>query len=445
MTALTDKVILSDADNRPPMLEKDMYDSWKSIMELYMMKKQHGRMILESVKNGPLIWPTIKENGVTRPQKYSKLTHAEAIQADCDVKATNVILQVNQQSQQPEFPQLDSGLTVPVFKKGDDPTNAINHMMSFLSVAITSRYPTTNNQLGNSSNPRQQATINDGRVTLEPVQERQVSFATDLGIAEGQAIQTIITHNAAYQADDLDGYDSDCDELNTAKVALMANLSHYGSDVLAEVKRPGMIYVVLKICLWSLSFVPRNPLSLCRQNRRVPYDQRNNPQQNSRIVYSPVLNINYFHNFLDIIQNYDPMDDEPMWAADRIVALTLGSAITILETANEFAIKGKHLTLVKGNQVDGRTKNDPHKHIHKFLGICDMFKYRDTKNKVVRLMMFPLSLTGEPKIWLDELNEGTFESWDELRTAFISRFFAQLFSSDSSEKSELSLNMKMNL
>nr|GFC77096.1 hypothetical protein [Tanacetum cinerariifolium] len=44
--------------------------------------------------------------------------------------------------------------------------------------------------------------------------------------------------NAAYQADDLDAYDSDCDELNTAKVALMANLSHYGSDALAEVHNP---------------------------------------------------------------------------------------------------------------------------------------------------------------------------------------------------------------
>ncbi|GKA51586.1 RING-H2 finger protein ATL67-like protein, partial [Tanacetum coccineum] len=50
----------------------------------------------------------------------------------------------------------------------------------------------------------------------------------------GQATQTVITHNAAYQADDLDAYDSDCDELNTAKVSLMANLSHYGSDALAE-------------------------------------------------------------------------------------------------------------------------------------------------------------------------------------------------------------------
>nr|GFB67282.1 hypothetical protein [Tanacetum cinerariifolium] len=33
------------------------------------------------------------------------------------------------------------------------------------------------------------------------------------------------------------------------------------------------------------------------------------------------------------------MDDEPMWAADRVVAPTLGSAITIPETANELAIK----------------------------------------------------------------------------------------------------------
>ncbi|GJS14311.1 hypothetical protein Tco_0408783 [Tanacetum coccineum] len=65
--------------------------------------------------------------------------------------------------------------------------------------------------------------------------EEELAFLADPGIPEGQATQTVITHNAAYQADDLDAYDSDCDELNTAKVALMANLSHYGSDALAEV------------------------------------------------------------------------------------------------------------------------------------------------------------------------------------------------------------------
>nr|GEW46143.1 integrase, catalytic region, zinc finger, CCHC-type, peptidase aspartic, catalytic [Tanacetum cinerariifolium] len=359
-------------------------------------------MILESVENGPLIWPTIEENGVSRPKKYSKLSATEATQADCDVKAINIILQgfppevyallhaylgqheihanevrlmhernsdplalvetyqmtqppyqthqnsyqnsqfqaqvslyqslqygspyqsstplsitypsndyqslvhhnvysppssipqieyaptVNQQ-QQPEFPQLDSGLTVPVFKQGNDPIDAINHMMSFLSAVVTSRFPATNNQLRNSSNPRQQATINDERVTLQPVQgrtvisykckgeehmfkrctkpkrkrddswfkdkvllvhdqangqilhEEELAFLADLGIVEGQATQTVITHNAGYQADDLDAYDSDCDELNTAQVALMVNISYYGSDALAEVHNPNNV------------------------------------------------------------------------------------------------------------------------------------------------------------------------------------------------------------
>nr|GEV72848.1 hypothetical protein [Tanacetum cinerariifolium] len=86
----------------------------------------------------------------------------------------------NIQPQQAKFTQLDSGLTVLVFKQGDDPIDAINHMMSFLSIVVTSRYPTTNNQLKNSSNPRQQATINDGRVTLQPIHRRQISFATGI-------------------------------------------------------------------------------------------------------------------------------------------------------------------------------------------------------------------------------------------------------------------------
>nr|GFA74346.1 hypothetical protein [Tanacetum cinerariifolium] len=175
MTTLANKAILSGADNLPPILEKDMYDSWKSIMELYMMNRQHRRMILESVENGPLIWPMIEENGVTRPRKYNELTHAKAIQAKCDshqyptnqssvhhnvysppqsIPQLEYPPAVNRQPQQAEFPQLDSGLNVLVFKQGDDPIDAINHMMSLLSATIMSRYPTTNNHLRNSSNPR---------------------------------------------------------------------------------------------------------------------------------------------------------------------------------------------------------------------------------------------------------------------------------------------------
>nr|GEV86622.1 hypothetical protein [Tanacetum cinerariifolium] len=232
----------------------------------------------------------IEENGVTRPRKYYEFSPTDAIQAYCDVKATNIILQVrhnvyspqpsisqleyapivNQQPQQPEFPRLDLGLSVLVFKQGDDPIDAINHMMSCLSAVITSCYPTTNNQLRNLSNPRQQATINDGRVTLKPVQGRQISFATGTtrtytpeqveAILGNKGLLIVTTTKEMYtcpnSVQNLNGngmmlglrikcywyaYDSDCDELNNAKVTLMANLSHYGSDVLNEVHNPDNI------------------------------------------------------------------------------------------------------------------------------------------------------------------------------------------------------------
>ncbi|GJW60689.1 retrovirus-related pol polyprotein from transposon TNT 1-94 [Tanacetum coccineum] len=176
---------------------------------------------------------------------------------------------LNQQTHLAEFPQIDSGLAVPVFKQGDDPIDAINKMMSFLSTVVTSRFPSTNNQLRNSSNPRQQATIHDGRVTVQPLQGRQNSYAAGTsgtrantsgtgGNYSGQ--QRIVKcfncqgegHMArqcpkpkrkrdatwfrekvlfAYQEDDLDAYDYDCDEISTAKAVLMANLSSYGPDV----------------------------------------------------------------------------------------------------------------------------------------------------------------------------------------------------------------------
>ncbi|GKF76311.1 hypothetical protein Tco_0225755 [Tanacetum coccineum] len=65
--------------------------------------------------------------------------------------------------------------------------------------------------------------------------EEELEFLADPGVAEGPVTQTVITHNVAYQADDLDAYDSDCDDFSIAKAVLMANLSSYGSDVLSEV------------------------------------------------------------------------------------------------------------------------------------------------------------------------------------------------------------------
>ncbi|GJV09119.1 hypothetical protein Tco_1346775 [Tanacetum coccineum] len=94
MTTLAEFMIIAGADNRPPILEKSMYDSWKSRMELYMENRVNGRMILESVQNGPLVWPIIvEENGTTSKNKYEEISVTEKLQADCDLKATNIVLQ----------------------------------------------------------------------------------------------------------------------------------------------------------------------------------------------------------------------------------------------------------------------------------------------------------------------------------------------------------------
>nr|GFC79719.1 hypothetical protein [Tanacetum cinerariifolium] len=66
------------------------------------------------------------------------------------------------------------------------------------------------------------------------LQEEELEFLADPGTLESSSNKIVVTNNAAYQADDLDAYDSDCDEINSDKIALMANLSHYGSDNLAE-------------------------------------------------------------------------------------------------------------------------------------------------------------------------------------------------------------------
>nr|GFC66532.1 hypothetical protein [Tanacetum cinerariifolium] len=118
-----------------------------------------------------------------------------------------------------EFSSPETGLVVLVFQKGDDPIDAINHMMSFLTSVVASRRGRTICQLVHQNCLHQ---------------EEELDFLADPGTAESSSNQTVIATNATYQADDLDAYDSDCDELDSAKVALMANMSHYGSDTLAE-------------------------------------------------------------------------------------------------------------------------------------------------------------------------------------------------------------------
>ncbi|GKB91623.1 hypothetical protein Tco_0963895 [Tanacetum coccineum] len=92
MTTLAEFMIIIGVDNRPPLLDKTIYNSWKSRMELYIENRENGRMILNSVENGLLIWPTIEENVNTRKKKYEELSAAEKLQDDYDLKATNIVL-----------------------------------------------------------------------------------------------------------------------------------------------------------------------------------------------------------------------------------------------------------------------------------------------------------------------------------------------------------------
>nr|GEX21118.1 hypothetical protein [Tanacetum cinerariifolium] len=128
-------------------------------------------------------------------------------------------------------PFMDSGLAIPVFSPGYDPIAFLNKEMAFLIAIVSSRFPSTNHQLRTSFNLRNHATIQDGKTNLD---EEQLAFLADPEIPDGQAIQTIIPNNDAFQTEDLDTYDSDCDDISNAKAILMANISNYGFDVLLE-------------------------------------------------------------------------------------------------------------------------------------------------------------------------------------------------------------------
>ncbi|GKA06065.1 retrovirus-related pol polyprotein from transposon TNT 1-94 [Tanacetum coccineum] len=192
---------------------------------------------------------------------------------------------------------------------GEDPIECINKAMAFLST-VASRFPPSNNQLRTSSNPRNQATIQHGRVTVQQVQgrqtqsyagtgnkgiattskgnfttgqprvmkcyncegeghmvrqctqpkiprnaawfkeklmlaeaqeagqildEEQLAFLAGPGISEAPVAQQIIPQNSAFQTKNLDAYDSDCDDLSSAKAVLMANLLSCDPEFLSEV------------------------------------------------------------------------------------------------------------------------------------------------------------------------------------------------------------------
>ncbi|GJW08145.1 hypothetical protein Tco_1570568 [Tanacetum coccineum] len=77
MTTLAGHIIVAGAENRPPILEKSMYDSWTSRIRLFIKGKKHGRMMLDSIDNGSLNQQISFFNGLP-PDVYALVNHQEA-------------------------------------------------------------------------------------------------------------------------------------------------------------------------------------------------------------------------------------------------------------------------------------------------------------------------------------------------------------------------------
>ncbi|GJR84633.1 retrovirus-related pol polyprotein from transposon TNT 1-94 [Tanacetum coccineum] len=143
-----------------------------------------------------------------------------------------------QASTQPitEFPKIDLNLVVSVFSQVIDPIAYLNKAMAFLIVVASSRFPLTNNQLRTSFNPRNQATIQDDKVTARQFQVRQGQSYAGTGY-KGNATSSRGNNTGGHaRTEDLDAYDSNCDDVSNAKAVLMVNLYNYGSDVILEEK-----------------------------------------------------------------------------------------------------------------------------------------------------------------------------------------------------------------
>ncbi|GKE90043.1 hypothetical protein Tco_1567518 [Tanacetum coccineum] len=187
---------------------------------------------------------------------------------------TSSVLQITYQSPQvttqpiTESPLVDSGFVVPVFSLGDDPIACLNKAMAFLMVVASSRvtvqqvqgrqgqsYSRTgyksnttsyggNNASGHVKVVKSYNSQGEGhmaRQCTQPKRPRNATWYKDKAmLAEAQeAGQILDEEQLAFLADlgteDLDTYDSDCDDIMNAKAVLMANISNYVSDIISEV------------------------------------------------------------------------------------------------------------------------------------------------------------------------------------------------------------------
>ncbi|GKD47444.1 copia protein [Tanacetum coccineum] len=336
MTTLAEHMIVAGAENRPPMLDKSMYSSWQSRMLLYIKGKKNDQMMLESIANRPLVYPTIEENGQIRPKKQPKISgkessflckaldcHIRNENVDCTMSVTSLFLlrqvQVNTKFLNALQPEWSKFVTDVKLARNMYTTN-FDQLYAYLSQHEGHAYE-VRLMRERYSDPLALATIHDGRVTVQQVQGRQSpSFAGtgNKGNATSSRGNTVVGQarivkcyncqgeghmarqctkpkrhmNATWfkenmllaQAQESDAYDSDYDDISLAKAVLMANLSSYDSDVLSECFEKTSIVDDLEDEITSDSNIIPYSQYIIESQQVVVQDTNSSAQQDSMII-----------------------------------------------------------------------------------------------------------------------------------------------------------------
>ncbi|GKB49593.1 hypothetical protein Tco_0900346 [Tanacetum coccineum] len=87
-----------------------------------------------------------------------------------------------------------------------------------------------------------------------------------------------------------------------------------------------------------------------------------------------------------------------------------------------FEIKSQFMRELREDTFFENKNDDAHEHVERFLDIVSLFNIPGVSHDVVMLRVFPITLTGSAKRWVDRLPPGTVDSWDLLKNAFIQRY-----------------------
>ncbi|GJT52767.1 retrovirus-related pol polyprotein from transposon TNT 1-94 [Tanacetum coccineum] len=94
--------------------------------------------------------------------------------------------------------------------------------------------------------------------------------------------------------------------------------------------------------------------------------------------------------------------------------------------AENFKLKVRLLQLVTSSQFHGFERDDPHAHIRWFNKITSTLKYKNVPHDAIKLMLFPFSLEGAARIWLEKEPPRSIHTWEDLVSKFENYFFPLL-------------------